>query len=499
MDLVKFIYNEDQTVVQNAIDTVTMHVLAYGKLYELLHKQIWRKDRGRISVATVSSIPTFNGRPVGFVQKWDIKSQYTQPYSYEVPSGSDPASTFGLNQLFMGQDYRKTYNGDPGDGIYHDDCYITTKAIDASSVRWGYRHIYCVFTENSDIRYYWKEDMQGNTLIDNITSETYLVGTIEYTRIIIYYHNGTNETIDLAQGDFVNNIYLGTANGYDATANKAYSVWTDMSNAFPEHGSIVQQVISLVPWYNMTLVQYAAGTTITVFEDGTVIQYIPEHKVEGHNVTQTIAAKYSILQMIYLDTGDLVMDKVEFVEKWDTYFKLFVHEDSEWYMDLIQPFIAIVTVVVAVYTGMIVNPFGAIGTGLSAFGTLSGNRNLSLVGGILMAGAGIYNAIEDIGSQAIENQTIATGFRESYAQALAQNASFSELFDGFISNAGFSNWLSIGSKAFTVGSDLTSFGSSTTSTTTTSEETTSKNVVYVQNDSALFDVQRIINDPINIL
>ena len=497
MKLVKFIYNEAQTPIQNAIDTVTMHLLAYGKLYELLHKQIWRKDKGRIAIATVSSIPTFNGRPVGFVQKWNIKSPSPLPYSYAGDS-----STFGLNQLFMGQDYRKTYNGDPADGIYHDDCYITTKAIDASSVRWGYRHIYCVIPTNSSASYYYKEDMQGNLLINDITSETYLVGTIEYTRVLIHYSSGTVENINLAQDDSIYSIHLGIADGNDSLTQKAYSVWTDMSTAFPEHGRIVQQEYTNAGWYSSSIVNYSAAETITVFEDGTVIQYIPEHKIPTRDSgDKTIYAKYSILPMIYLDTGDLAMDRVEFVEKWDTYFELFVHEDSEWYSSLVSPFLAIVTVVVAAYTGILLNPLGAVGTGLSAFGTLSGNRNLSLIGGILMAGAGIYNAIEDIGSQAIENQAIAEGFRESYAQALAQNASFSELFDGFISNAGFDNWLSMGSKVFTIGGDLTGFSTSTTSTTTNSEETTvSKQSIYATTfDDRIFDPNKIINDVINIL
>ena len=83
MNLTKFVFNEKRDPVQNAIDTVTMHLLSYAKIYELLHKQIWRKLPTRIWKYTNPHYTHHNGRPVVFISGWNIKSSYTSPYSYD--------------------------------------------------------------------------------------------------------------------------------------------------------------------------------------------------------------------------------------------------------------------------------------------------------------------------------------------------------------------------------------------------------------------------------
>ena len=124
-----------------------MAAMGRAKLYELLHKQIWRKDKNRLLLWQHPFYTHHNGRPVAFVQKWNIKSQYTDPYSYSVKEGDDPARTFGLNQLFVGQDPFAPYKGDPGkDGIYHDDCYITPKMMPVSTEHYYYVYIYNDFS-----------------------------------------------------------------------------------------------------------------------------------------------------------------------------------------------------------------------------------------------------------------------------------------------------------------------------------------------------------------
>ena len=200
MKLEKFVYNEKSTPVQNAIDTVTMHLLAYSKIYELLHKQIWRKAPSRIGLYQNPHYTIHNGRPVKFIRHWDIKSPAIVPYSY---SGGD--HTFGLNQLFMEQDYRKEYIGNPKDGIYHDDCYIEPKHITPSNE--GYYDCFGYYTGSSfdteemktvyAITQTWdKQNATGEVLINTVSLETYslTVGspavTTHYKRIRIDYKIG---------------------------------------------------------------------------------------------------------------------------------------------------------------------------------------------------------------------------------------------------------------------------------------------------------------------
>lgn len=91
-------------------------MVGVNKYVELLHKQLIRKKK-----ASTKDVfhPLFNNSYI--VNSYNIKSSSTAPYNREN------YNDLGLNQLFVGQDPYKPYQGDPNskNGIYHDNCMIT--------------------------------------------------------------------------------------------------------------------------------------------------------------------------------------------------------------------------------------------------------------------------------------------------------------------------------------------------------------------------------------
>lgn len=483
MKLVKFLYDKRKSATQNAIDTATLHCIAYGKVYELLHKQIWRKDASRVARYTIPAYPTHYGRPVAFVSLWNIKSGSTAPYSYE-----GDANTFGLNQLFMGQDYRKPYVGNPKDGIYHDDCYIAPKAIAIKIEKEAWRYEEREPNVENPYVYtkiYRRQSDNGAILIDNVTaSQTLAFGTTYIITITIFNHDGT-QTIEERYIDLgIYNYTLVYDKIHNLSEVEYYYVRPDFDAL---HGDTL---------YYDAHVNNGGGYVygwIKIYKDGTAIEYVPSYYVDENTGAQEEC--YRVLPMIYTDTGDMVMDRIEFVEKWSDYFELIVHEDSEFWEVLVKPVSAILTIVVASYTGIILNPFGTIGTGLSVIGTLGGNKNMSLIGGALMAGAGIYNTIE----QGYATSLMQSGVFPDRAEALLQDATFSELFQGFVSSAGMGNLTQIGSDVFNIGTDINSFATQIdTTTSNTAEDETLKQVYVVLGNEDEFDPQRVIDSVVEI-
>ena len=430
--------------------------ISYAKIYELLHKQLWRKVPSRIWQYTIPTIPTFNGRPVTFIRGWDIKSYSTAPYSRD---GGD--HTFGLNQLFMEQDYRKEYIGNPKDGIYHDDCYIQPKmqVIPNGEIEcWGY------WTQSSweDPKIYSqifrKQDENGTILISNVSYSTYSVTTQEgtppvsvtrtYRKLTITYANGSTSVIELGELDeFTPNEGLDFGKVYAFTGNlEAWEKIPDLSG----HGALLyEQAMPNNSLWNMTA--QAKDGWIRAYADGTVIEYVPlTIDNMGDGLYYDVPAHYKILPMMYTDTGDLVMDRVEFVEQWNDYFELIVHEDSEWWEAFIKPIAAIITLVIAVNTGLY---FGvdslmfnvAVAGGItSSIGILTDNSTLSLIGGLMVGYVGLEKMLTDGYMQSL----VQSGVMPDRAEMLLSNASFTDVFKGFVSSAGLSNWAKIGFSTF---------------------------------------------------
>lgn len=473
MKLEKLSFNPKYDNITNVKNSIVLQALSYAKIYELLHKQLWRKAPYRVWTYNIPQIPTFNGRPVTFIRGWNIKSPSKAPYSY---SGGD--HTFGLNQLFMSQDYRKPYVGNPKNGIYHDDCYIQPKAMELLSgfiEMWSY-----VETDGSgyvkhDFKFQ-KQDAQGNVLINNVRIEVYnkpMVKadgtnyTVLWKRIVVDSVKDGTVYYELDQADIPNSSwYAGFLN-----FTKTEKTWVEdkavkESEFIAVHGAVVWKHNTSKESHpvflsgNIDSAKQGGRGYIMIFTDGTAIEYVP-YAIDawGDDYSESLA-HYKILPMMYTDTGDLVMDRIEFVEKWNDYFELIVHEDSEWWQAFIKPAAAIISLVIAINTGLY---FGvdslmfnvAVAGGVaSAVGILTDNSTLSLIGGAMVGVAGLTKMVEQGFTQSLLN----AGVFPDRAEMLLQSSGAMEIFKGFISTAGFGNWLKIGTTAYGMYSDVAMLG-----------------------------------------
>lgn len=444
----KVINFDSKNVFGSIKQAVFTSALSYAKMYELLHKQIWRKAPYRIGMYTHPHYPTHNGRPVAFISSWSIKDGSTAPYSYD---GGDPS--FGLDQLFMGQDYRKQYVGNPKDGIYHDTCIIVPRTIKSlNSTAWGYKSIWIYSYADSegswtrDLSRSWiREDDEGDVIVDNVEIITDVVTVNNITtytkKIVVHYHNGTINEVSL--GSSTTNtedeiIYGSTKDLVPDGVMAWYKFGEDMS----AHGRIVHEE-SRGSFFTSSW-NFVGSGWVRFYEDGTVVEFTPtavKYTKDTGSVTM-FSPTYKILPMVYTDTGDLAMDRIEFVDKWDEYFELIVLEDSEWWTGLIRPLSLIIAAIIIYLSWGSLSPLAkaivVIGYVVYAAGVITNNTDLMLIGGIMMAGVSIYTAVE-----AATTTTAATSAQlstMSTEQALA-STSFSETFSGYASAAGMENLL----------------------------------------------------------
>lgn len=440
----KVINFDSKNVFGSIKQAVFTSALSYGKMYELLHKQIWRKAPYRISTY---GNHTYNNRPVTYIRSWKLNSAATVPYSYE---GGD--NTFGLNQLFVGQDYRKEYVGDPKDGIYHDTCSIFPKTIKTNTSTYGYKSAWVYYYQdvNDEAPTYnfnycfVREDNEGNILIDDVVLVSYSVTqdsiTTYYKKIVITNHDSTITEIELGSYDsnssFQDGIYYASTQSFGGSAGDFnwYRFGEDMS----AHGGIISEEPILSP---ITSWSFNDPGWIRTYEDGTVVEFTPLGAGDSETGSYYYPT-YRILPMMYTDTGDLTMDRVEFIDKWDDYFELIVAEDSEWWSGLIKPISIIVAAVIIYFSWGTLSPISkaivVVGYLVYAVGVLSNNTNMMLIGGILMAGVSLYTAFESFTTTSAvtsaQLSTMGTG------QALTGTA-FSETFTGYASAAGMENLL----------------------------------------------------------
>ena len=102
--------------VEQIKDLILARNKGFNKMVELLHKQLIRK--GRIRTRSNNFYHPVLKAMVYYIRSYNIKSSSKMPYDY------NDHYRLGLNQFFVGQSPYNYYNGDPGDGIYHDKVEI---------------------------------------------------------------------------------------------------------------------------------------------------------------------------------------------------------------------------------------------------------------------------------------------------------------------------------------------------------------------------------------
>lgn len=459
-----FNIQEGQDTVDAAKDSAISIILGYTKTYELLHKQLWRKNR----VALGSYTTTINGREAKPILFYNIKSASTQPYDRDHPSDN-----MGLNQLFMGQSPYDTYNGDPGDGIYHDDCLIQPKIQDDDAGLFQYNdmtgwYVYD-YVDNGEgdsvetTTFYPEFDNEGTRLINDVTVTSETISTIVYKTVHIYYSDGTVLDIELTTRIFPpDDPTYGT--------NEQYDGWFDVSGAIAAHGEVVYEEDN-IPRYMPRGLDFSLGWVITVsrtgklfvFADGTAIQLVPPSRwtteQDGAVTEWFVQGGVQFVPMVYTDTGDLVINHIDFVENWDEMFELYVHEDSYWYTPVIKIVIIVIAFIIAYFSSgslsQVSQELFVMASTIGAIGGVSGNKMFQLIG---LVGS-IYGMLANGVAQEAAKQAIAQGLSERTAQQIATEAvmemSFQSAFSSFTSQMGLGNLVEMANSVFGVINVLT--------------------------------------------
>ena len=434
-------------------------LIGYKKMYELLHKQLWDKDRlqesggytnydnsgnvidytpGFDRVVLVDAEITLNNRPAKPIDHWNIQSWSINPYS------KTDLYALGLNQLFMGQSPYDKYEGDPKDGIYHDICWVQPKKESVQKYNiykwvcegvgewmerdyWGVVQVTNVYTYEKT---HEEEDEDGNT---TTVSDGYYC--------VVEYPDGSSEETSIGDEE-IPVSYIDS--GVD---------WIYVPNLESVHGNIIYQTEDSELVYILGLVSKYAPCKTVVYEDGSAYKYVTEieYIVEADegSMVYTGGGYQRFLPLVYTDTGDLVQNRVDFVDSWDEQFELYVHEDGYWYSGLIQIAVVVVSVVVAIYTGLGVA--GVLGAFISSVGAMSGNKIFQIIGAALTLGATLASE----GSKVIAQEAMAKGLSERTANQIAMEATLKETFGALLSGAGLGNLSKIGSNAFSLYSAAT--------------------------------------------
>ena len=485
--LAKIVIDTKKSGYENIRNSVLLAAMARGKVYELLHKQIWRKQRWRVWTYDNPNYTHHNGRPVAFIRGWNIKDSSTKPYRYDPEpyynnQGEivDYYTNFGLNQLFVGQDFKKPYVGDPKDGIYHDDCFIQPKMIPVTSGEieaWSYfsaseelgdweNGYYTSYTFDASVFYAEELDSNGQTLVSNVVYESYMDGTTSKHRAIKTYANGTTQTIDLGvRTSETSGIAKAKVREITGIA-KTYVFHYDLLG----HGEVVHEEFSAPSW---TFAYESDQGWTRCYADGTVIQYNPATFDSGDSGGSS-PAHYIMLPMVYTDTGELAMPIGDFVDKWEELFELIVHEDRDMFTTIIA---AVVIIIISYFTagaasaaasaafgstaGALVGAAVMIGGVMTAVGMLAGNAALMKWGGIVSAVGGIAGfAAGAVNAGASELAYAATDYTTRQASTLGIEVGVAEFstFEAFVSGAGLTDWVKIGSSAFSLYNQIDQLG-----------------------------------------
>ena len=470
MAIEKWSLNAKSTAYANVRNSLIAEALGYAKMYELLHKQIWRKDKSRLAYTVVPGLETHpeNGRPMAAISHWNIQSSSRSAYARDV-EGDD--LRFGLNQLFLmsnGEldangkplfDYRKPYpeGRDPhdDDGIYHDDCYIQPKMI---PVRYEY-DMWRAFTQilgDGDITehgLFKKQDSKGAVVIDNVAfaEKTELRNNVSftYTVVSVTYATGAVDNIRVHDGPI--NIFDQVKFGPMHEFVEPGSVETyefDLDGFLSDAGTLITNVYTdyEAPLTSTGLIsKEAAQGWIRSYSGGLVIQYVPlQVESWGDGAYNEIPGHYKVLPMMYLDTGDMVMGSRKFVHDLSDMFELIVHENQDKWMKWIKPIATIVILVISYffppaagllsvlyYTGMV----------LFLIGLWGDNAQLMAIGGAMMGVSNLFGGM----AQSIVDHGVSTLGQEAALQAVLQTGPMA-MFSSYISFAGLGGIMNIGAQ-----------------------------------------------------
>ena len=357
---------------EQARDILPKRTAAYRKTTELVHTQLVRKGRmrkwmptwienaiyfgdilasGERKILTSFNHPTYG--EVYTTEYYDIKSPSKMPYD------RNDYNNLGLNQYFVGQSPYEYYKGDPGDdnGIYHDKSQINGPA------RWTLTqcdtYSYAQLLSGKGLKYPFKmyEKITQTTGFDkeNLKPITKEILTGYEVEAIALIHHHDNKIVDEVDPDG-HNVYKDVSTSIYALSNGSILVYSSEYGVFEK------------------LTFYASG----------------EMKDQPTNLKN-------------------------FVEQWNSYYKLDVKEDTDGWLGVAEIVLSIIGLVGFIFAPVIAPAIGyasagwgfvlgTISVALSALsiglmGAALGGHETGLVSkviGILAGITGIFGALKNI-------------------------------------------------------------------------------------------------------
>lgn len=410
-------------------DSVFWSVIAYAKMYELLHMQLWRKGRVELTGQSVN----IDGQTYGVIKRWNIKSPSRNPYN------RDNYNDLGLNQFFMGQDSNKHYNGDPKDGIYHDDCFIVPKTLKRFNSSMldpsrnndllkdiplyiamsGWKWVIGQIPDNENIayeyQYVYEYDDYGTKIVQSVTRQ--VIGGITYA--VVEKSDGTTENIKMVSvgGSYPNIEYSLEVEKITWTDGESGGTWIKGYIPINKYIEKFGEPLHVVDVDSQAVFFGRVDGKLFVFPRGiSLFLAAPKYYDKSLN----LQGVRQFMPLVNLKTGLLLMSKIAFIDNWDDLFELYVHEDSEWW----QPIVAIVVIIVAVLityftagsaagavfgaassTTSAISGIAAMGTFITGIGAISGNKWLQAVGMVLSIGASFYTSYASLTMGAVSEST----------------------------------------------------------------------------------------------
>jgi hypothetical protein len=458
-------FNMDYDNYEESVrSSVFWSILAYERLYELLHMQLWRKRKNKIILEDYSV--TVEGRVCRPIKKWDIKSNSKKPYDYDSPDG------LGLNQFFVGQNYKDEYSGDPGGdkGIYHDDCWIQPKNL--MNFPLSVQAILGKETTTTDdidlfkgitlhipmSGWKWEIDVNGETewkkieqyddwgkkLIESITQEDRVDGRYA----VVVKSDGTTEEIKLEP--YYNSLLLPNVRYEEVLTTIRYAVNDEQYATWVKEYIPIEQYVQA---FGEIIFQEDTTTSVKFFGEATCRFYVFKNGLSFYlggsqafistDINTRSLFCEAIIRfspLVYMDTGDLVMNKIIFIDYWSDLFELYVHEDKEWWQEILPIIIIIVLVVIAYFTqqwyilnyapaligtttGAVLMAAATFGAFIGAIGAISGIRWLQVVGMVLSLGTSVYSgfaAVTTGGANAMATESAKVAAMEALKSATVQ-------------------------------------------------------------------------------
>ena len=391
-------------------------LLGYTKTYDLLHKQIWRKSPERVVTWDNPLYTYHNNRPVKFVRYWNIKSSSTAPYAHKINDDYNGGNAnYGLNAAFE--------NGDPfvaggGNLADMDVVWIQPKTyhqISGLRQQWTYAGGWGWEDNNEEPIVVWKHNEKGDILVDNVAVETYDIVangiTTTYARLRLTKSGSADRLIELGITAWSLSVLQEWLAFRDSGSTYVQDKAEYEASLEAKNGNIVYQgpteVTGTLDWRHP-----GAPDTgyIIVFRNGVTMEYVPYQSEDmGDGAYNDYPAHYKVLPMIYTDTGDLAMPRVRFVDEWDDMFELYYYKKKSKWERLLGIVLAIVTVVIAYYTGAYIGLDTWMGMAIvaggvvSAVGMVTGNQKLMQIGGIIGAIGGIGALYQSISTSFVSN------------------------------------------------------------------------------------------------